>query len=155
MAAGRVGIVRNMRRHFVLAACLAGLACVAGCATHARLACDAESRAMVEERLYFGTQRPDGGAPVSDAEWAAFVADTVAPAFPDGFTTWDAQGGWRGADGRAIREASHVLSVVHPGREGDDAGAGGTAIAAVAAAYKARFAQEAVMRVRAPACVEF
>src|SRR3546814_2294390 len=33
---------------------------------------------------------------------------------PAGFTTWPAQGAWRDASGRTIREASHVLAVVHP-----------------------------------------
>ena len=51
----------------------------------------------LDERLYFGTQRPDGV--VSDGEWNRFVDEVIAAALPDGFTTWPAQGAWRGADG--------------------------------------------------------
>ena len=101
---------------------------------------------MIAERLYFGTQRL--GGVVSDAKWNAFLDDTIAPRFPAGFTTWDAAGGWRGADGHALREASHVVEVMHPAGTTADA-----AIAATIATYKARFEQEAVLRVRVPACV--
>jgi hypothetical protein len=87
---------------------------------------------------------------VSDAEWSAFL-DEVAAAFPDGFTSWETAGGWRGPDGRTVREASHVVEIVHP--------AGGAAVdarvEALLAAYNARFDQDAVMRTLAPACVEF
>lgn len=126
-----------------LAAVLGGCAHVGG-----TLRCEAGSQPMVQERLYFGTQRPNGT--VSDAEWSAFVDEVVATAFPDGFTTWDTAGGWRGADGHAVREASHVVEVAHPAGTASDA-----AIAKVVADYKARLDQEAVMRVRAPACVAF
>src|SRR3546814_15819935 len=75
-------------------------------------------------------------------EWEAFIDEVIAPAFPAGFTTWPAQGAWRDASGRTIREASHVLAVVHPA--GDTTS--DTAIATVIAAYRTRFAQEAVLR---------
>ncbi len=101
---------------------------------------------MVAERLYFGTQRPEGV--VSATDWAGFVDDTIATRFPDGFTTWNADGGWRGADGRTVREPSHVLEVMHRAGRSADA-----AIAATIADYRARFEQEAVLRVRAPVCV--
>lgn len=126
----------------------ASAAILGGCAHTGMMRCAAGSRPMVQERIYFGTQRPDGT--VSPAEWASFVDDVVAPAFPDGFTTWDAAGGWRGADGRALREASHVVEVVHAADTTADA-----AIARTIADYEARFDQEAVMRASAPACVSF
>jgi hypothetical protein len=137
------------RPALALALAFAALAAMlGGCAHSGALRCGAGSRAMVQERLYFGTQRP--GGTVSDAEWRAFVDEVVAATFPGGFTGWDAMGGWRGADGRPVREASHVLEVVHPAGAAMDA-----ALASVAAAYNARFEQEAVMRVRVPACVAF
>jgi hypothetical protein len=110
--------------------------------------CAPGERVMVNERVYFGTQRP--GGEVSSAEWADFVDRTIAAGFPDGFTSWPAEGRWRGADGSIVREPSHVLALVHPGDAASDA-----AIAGILAAYKARFEQEAVLRVRAPACVAF
>ncbi len=130
---------------------VAGIALVlavglAGCVHPGALRCDAGAQGMIAERLYFGTERP--GGVVSDADWDAFVGDTIAARFPAGFTMWEAAGGWRGADGRALREASHVLEVMHPADASADA-----AIEATIAAYKARFDQEAVLRVRMPACV--
>lgn len=134
------------RRTRVAAALLAAAAC-AGCAhTASTPSCAPGLRPMVAERLYFGTRRPDGV--VSAAEWSAFLDDTIAVRFPAGFTTWDANGGWRGADGRTVREPSHVVEVMHAADAPADA-----AIAATIADYRARFEQEAVLRVRAPACV--
>lgn len=130
--------------------CLAALACVllmaaSACATTPAPRCAAGERAAVDERLYFGTQRP--GGVVTDTEWAGFVDEVVAAGFPDGFTTWPARGQWRGMDGQPVREASHVLAVMHPDDSTSEA-----AIAKIISAYKTRFEQEAVLRVRAPAC---
>jgi hypothetical protein len=134
-------IARVARMAVLVAAALLG-----GCAHPGALRCDAGARPMIVERLYFGTERP--GGVVSGSDWQAFVGDTIAARFPAGFTTWEATGGWRGADGRAVREASHVLEVMHP----VDASGMDAAIDTTIAAYKARFYQEAVLRVRAPAC---
>lgn len=94
--------------------------------------------ASVEQRcdtLYFGTSKQDGTA-VSAADWSAFVGDTITPRFP-GFTEWTARGYWKGAS-----EETHVVTIVHAST--DDG-----AIAQIIDAYKKRFAQEAVLRVRA------
>jgi len=101
----------------------------------------------VEETLYFGRERPAGGE-VSDAEWARFVEATVAPAFPDGFTTWEAQGAWRGNDGRLVREGSQVLMVVHAGDASSD-----ERVRLVADAYRKQFEQEAVLRLGTATCM--
>lgn len=108
-------------------------------------ACASGRNAALDERLYFGTQRP--GGVVSDKDWHRFVDEVVVPALPDGFTTWPAQGAWRGVDGDTIREASHVLAVVRPASAAGDA-----AIDSIIATYKARFAQEAVLRTTTPTC---
>jgi hypothetical protein len=124
------------------------LAC-AGCAATPRGACGAGEQAMVTETLYFGPNIPGGGT-VSDADWAAFVAEDVTPRFPDGLTTWSATGQWRGASGAVEQEGSHVLHLLRP-----DDPARAAAVAEVARAYKARFRQEAVLRERTPACISF
>jgi hypothetical protein len=129
------------------AAALVVAVLLGGCVHAGAMRCDAGARPMVSDRLYFGTGRP--GGVVTDAEWDAFMGDAIATRFPAGFTTWQATGGWRGADGRALREASHVLEVMHPA----DAAGADAAIVATIADYRARFEQEAVLRVRAPACV--
>ena len=61
-----------------------------------------------------------------------------------------ANGQWRGNDGSIVRESSYVLTLVHP----DDA-ASEASIQAISQAYKTRFQQEAVMRLKQRACTSF
>jgi hypothetical protein len=95
------------------------------------------------DTLYFGTQKPDGSAPVTDAEWQQFLADEITTRFPSGLTTWEASGQWRDEHNVIERERTHIVQVVHPAN-GEVEGR----IVAIVAAYKKRFAQEAVFRVR-------
>ena len=127
------------------AALLALLA--AGCTAHAPH-CAAGAETAVLDQLYLGASRPHA-ADVSAAEWAAFSRDEITPRFPQGYTVLEGRGQWRNADGSAAREASRVLQVVHP----DDA-ATAAAMSEIAASYKQRFGQEAVLRVRSAACME-
>lgn len=120
---------------------------LAGCAEDAPR-CGPGGQAAVLDQLYLGGSRPHG-PDVGAAEWAAFAHDEIAPRFPQGFTVLEGQGQWRNADGAVAREASRVLQIVHP----DDAAAG-AAVSGIAAGYKQRFGQEAVLRVRSPACME-
>lgn len=112
------------------------------------IACQPGERPMVRDALYLGRNRP--GGTVSDAQWQAFVDDAVVPRFPDGFTVIQAEGHWRSGSGAIEREASQVLIVLHA-----DDPESRAAVAAVAADYKRRFQQEAVLRERSPACVTF
>ncbi|MBJ7223831.1 MULTISPECIES: DUF3574 domain-containing protein [unclassified Brenneria] len=102
---------------------------------------------QVQTTLYFGLNRPSG-PPVSDAEWKAFVDNDVTPRFKAGLTVFDANGQWLGQDGKIVRENSKALLLIHgPDHEND--------IETLRTRYKARFAQESVMRVDAPVCVAF
>jgi hypothetical protein len=92
------------------------------------------------DQLYFGRAIGDTGL-VSDSAWAAFAGEVVTPRFPDGFTSWRAEGQWRGANGVIVREPSVVLEIVHRPTAADD-----SAIVVIAAEYKRRFHQEAVLR---------
>ena len=100
--------------------------------------------------LFLGLNRPDGGA-VSEAEFRDFVDREVAPRWPEGFTIATSEGAWRStATGATIREPSRVLRRLRKeGRENE------AAIAAIVAAYKTRFAQEAVLRVDGSVCAAF
>lgn len=99
--------------------------------------------------LVFG--RNIGAAPgVSDADWRAFVDSEVTPRFPDGLTVADAAGQWRGVDGVVVAEPSKILLLVLKGDPDERA-----RIAAIRAAYKARFRQEAVLLIERSACVGF
>lgn len=97
-------------------------------------------------RLYLGRDSPQGE--VDDAQWQAFVADSVAPRFPNGFTVFDARGHWRGDSGAVANEGTRVVEVVR----GD---ADAPAVDAIAEAYRRRFAQEAVLvtHARVQACL--
>ncbi|MGE0336083.1 MAG: DUF3574 domain-containing protein [Gammaproteobacteria bacterium] len=119
-----------------------------GCATPLAppAACAPGAAPYVRETLYFGLGRPDGSR-VSAADWRAFVADSILPRFPDGFTVSDAAGQWRG-DAGPVAESTKVLVVLHRG-------ASTSRVREIAAEYRQRFRQEAVLRETSSACVEF
>jgi hypothetical protein len=124
-------------------------ATLAACSPMHGSRCASGGQALVHDSLFFGTGKPRGGV-VTPAEWAEFLKGTVTPRFPQGLTVSPASGQWRGADGAIVQEASQVLQLVHP----DDA-ASESAVQELVAAYKAQFQQEAVLRVKARACVSF
>lgn len=135
---------------------LASLATLSGCAVRvaegqgiATLRCDAGDRPMVRDMLYFGRNKPSGGE-VTDAEWHTFLAGFVTPRFPNGLTVVHATGQWKGASGAVEVERTAVVSLLHAGDNASRA-----AVAAVAAEYKLRFGQEAVLRERMFTCSAF
>ncbi len=87
---------------------------------------------------------------MSDADWQAFLNEVVTPAFPDGFSDWDADGQWRAPGGAIVKEPSKVLLVVLPGQADDR-----DRLHNVVAAYKARFHQQSVLVVERRECVAF
>jgi hypothetical protein len=95
------------------------------------------------DTLYFGTQKPDGSAPVTETEWQRFLEDEITTRFPNGLTTWDATGRWRDSRGTVEHERTHVVQIVHRAN-GEEEGR----IVAVMELYKKTFAQEAVFHVR-------
>ena len=76
-------------------------------------ACDwikGAERATVQ--LFFGHSIPDGGT-VADSEWQDFLATSVTPRFPDGFTVLDGHGQWfEQKTHRVIAEVSTVVEIV-------------------------------------------
>lgn len=138
----------RIRHPVAIALSLATMLALSGCAAVSGPACAAGEQRAVSEWMVFGGAKPDGV--VSASEWSAFLQDTVTPRFPQGFTAWPASGQWRGADGHVIREPSYVLSLVYAADGSSEAQA-----QAVVSDYKARFQQEAVLRVRSPACMSF
>jgi hypothetical protein len=123
---------------------------LAGCAAVPDACPVGASPATIAE-AYFG-RSVKGRAPVTDAEWARFMADTVTPAFPDGLTVLDGAGQWRNAAGQISREDSKVLVLVLPGQ---DQAAASARLAPVTAAWKARFAQESVLTAFRAGCAGF
>ena len=100
--------------------------------------------------LYFGTANKDGTA-ISDDDWQRFLANEVSKRFPDGFTTWDANGQWRTREGAIQHERTHIVQIIHgesPTAEGH--------VRAIVEAFKRAFPQqETVLRVRTHAGVAF
>ena len=131
-------------------ATLGALLLLAGCAA-APQPCPAGAGPATIAEAYFG-RNVKTRAPVTDAEWARFMADIVTPAFPDGLTVLDGAGQWRNAAGQISREDSKVLVLVLPGQ---DQAAASARLALVTAAWKARFAQESVLTVFRAGCAAF
>lgn len=131
-------------------AALGALLLLAGCATAPQPCPTGTGPATIAE-AYFG-RNVKSRAPVSEAEWARFMEEIVTPAFPDGLTVLDGMGQWRNRAGQISREDSKVLVLVLPGQ--DQSAAAGR-LAPVAAAWKARFAQESVLTVFRQGCAAF
>jgi hypothetical protein len=112
-------------------------------------ACAVGDSAMVRDVAYFGRNRPDGGV-VSDDEWRRFLDEVVTPRFPSGLTVVEATGQWRGETGLVEQERSELVTLLHDGGE-----AARQSVTEVAAEYKRRFRQEAVLRERLSTCARF
>jgi hypothetical protein len=110
--------------------------------------CKANEQFEVQDTMYFGTGASNGV--VTNAEWTSFLATTITPRFPQGLTVLDASGQWLSANGTLAHEATHVLQIVHPSNDHNDA-----LIAEIISAYKMQFKQESVLRVTVNACISF
>ena len=109
----------------------------------AQIACTAPQTAMLDVELLLGRSG-------SEAKWRAFLAVEVTPRFPDGLTVYEVSGQWRDpATQKITREKSRVLRMIVPADTARDK------IAAVADAYKTRFAQKSVGIFMRPACASF
>ena len=123
---------------------------MAGCAA-APQPCPAGASPATIAEAYFG-RNVKTRAPVTEAEWARFMAEVVTPAFPDGLTVLDGAGQWRNAAGQISREDSKILLLVLPGQ---DQAAASARLQPVTAAWKARFAQDSVLTVFRQGCAGF
>ncbi|WP_232519262.1 DUF3574 domain-containing protein [Caballeronia insecticola] len=127
---------------------LLSAAMLTACAATPQRNCARGEQRVVSDLVYFGTAKASGA--VTQQEWDDFLRVEVTPRFAQGFTVWTANGQWRAADGSILREASYVLSVIHPDDDVSD-----TSIDIIRAHYRARFAQESTLRVRHAACASF
>ena len=120
---------------------------LSGCAGTAPTSpCMPGEERSVMETVYFGTNMP--GGKVSAEDWQAFRDKVISPRFPDGLTSFKAEGQWRNKAGEIESESTYVLQVLHPDSAKTDA-----AIREVASLYQTRFRQEAVLRVRNASCI--
>jgi len=105
---------------------------------------------MLQSQLFFSITSADGKG-VSEQQWAQFVADTVLPRFPAGFTVIDASGigrhgaGTGGALPLLMTSGTRLLMVVHPNTPDAQA-----KLSQIKAAYAARFGQSDAFHVDFP-----
>ncbi|MFF3318578.1 DUF3574 domain-containing protein [Streptomyces sp. NPDC003035] len=109
-------------------------------------------KAYVETRLFFGTERPDGGPDVSDEQFMAFVDREVTPAFPAGLTVQNGRGQWRDRTGTIERERSYELILLYPAAQ---APLHDPRIERIREAYQQAFGQESVARLEEPTLADF
>ena len=121
--------------------------CVTGAGTAGSApACTAPLKPAVQVDLYFGRDKPAGGE-VSEAEWAAFLAEAVTPRFPDGLSVLAVEGQTRVPSGAVVRERTKLLVVVV-----FDAPAHEPKVSAIVADYNRRFGQHGVFRTERAVC---
>jgi hypothetical protein len=109
----------------------------------------AEQRMLVAE-LFFG-RNIKGRAPLTEAEWAEFAAQTVTPNFPDGFTVFDGVGQWRNPrTGHIALDPTKILLIAAK-RTPDLA----HRLSAVIDAFKSRFNQQSVGLITRDSCAAF
>ncbi|WP_240801606.1 DUF3574 domain-containing protein [Streptomyces sp. A1136] len=116
----------------------AGIPALVGAALHPRVGAPYQ-----ETRLYFGTARPVGQAPVGEEEFNRFIDREVTPAFPEGLTVQDAHGQWRGKGGTIVHETSYEVVLLYPKKEADDRS---VRIEHIRQAYERQYEQDSVGR---------
>lgn len=105
---------------------------------------------MLLVRLYFG-ETIQGRAVVSEKDWKSFLARTITPRFPDGFTVYQATGQWQDARRHAIsHENSRVIEIA-----AGDTPILRSRIAEIARLYRERFQQQSVGIVTSMARAKF
>ncbi len=117
----------------------------AGAQSPPSINCSAPLKPAVEVNLYFGRDKP--GGEVSEAEWAAFVAEVVTPRFPDGLSVINVAGQSRAVANQDGRERTKLLIVVV-----FDAPAHHEKVREIVEAYNKRFGQHGVFRTEQALC---
>ena len=122
---------------------------LSACAAPDRLTCGTGAPALVFS-LYFGRSIP-GRAELTEAEWQAFMDDTVTPDLPGGYTVMNADGVWMSPRSRrTIAEHTKVLVVARP-----DVRDSWAAINQVRSAYQAKYHQQLVGLIASRGCADF
>ncbi len=119
----------------IFAVCLALTGCV-----HHRYA------GWREYKVFCGMSFKDGE--VTEVDWRHFCDEHVTTAFPDGYTSFEAIGYWKGNGDTTARENSRVLFIVAPADAKDK-------VLTIARQYRKQFQQEAVLVVTSAGDVIF
>ena len=131
-------------------ALLAALLLLLGCApaaTNAEKSCPDGFNYVTEYRLFFGLDDSAGNR-VSEADWQAFLEDTITPRFPAGLTVIDVKGQWREPGGDIQRENTILVIAL----QGSPIGDGLRLINEISEEFVRRFNQDPVFRVIDKVC---
>jgi hypothetical protein len=116
------------------------IAGLGGCATPNGPHCDPGFGPPVEVFMLFMGEAIPGRNDLTRAEWESFLGASVTPNLPNGYTVFDANGGWMNPVSHGtIKEASKVLLVALPRIPQSLA-----AIDRIRTAYQVRFQQQLV-----------
>lgn len=121
----------------ILALLGAGIPALVGAALHTHV-----GEPYQETRLYFGTERPGGRAPVEEREFMGFLDREITAAFPEGLTLQPGRGQWQ-RDGKVIREISYEVVLLYPEKEAEERSG---RIERIRQAYEEQFQQDSVGR---------
>jgi hypothetical protein len=103
----------------------------------------------IKTEIFFGEDEP-GRKHVSLEAWRAFLSEVVTPRFPEGMTVLEAYGQMQHDSGRIEKQPSRVIVLVHPPGKSAD-----SRIHEIIQAYRDRFENAQVMRLRTAALAEF
>ncbi len=93
-----------------------------------------------EYKVFCGMSFKEGE--VTEDDWRRFCDEHVTTAFPDGYTSFEATGYWRGGAATTARENARVLLIVAPADAKEK-------VLTIARQYREQFQQEAVLVVDA------
>jgi hypothetical protein len=127
------------------------IASLGGCGASPPSSCAAGFGSPAEIFTLFLGRSVPGRGELTDWEWQAFLDNTVTANLPDGYTVWDASGGWMNPiTHKTIRESTKVLLVALP--EAPDSL---MAIERIRTTYQHEFQQQLVGMTVEHACADF
>ena len=122
-----------------------------GCATGDDAPCAPGVGSPVAVFTLFMGRAIAGREDLTDGEWQSFLNDTVTANLANGFTVFDADGGWMNPiTHKTVEQHTKVLLVALPETPESLA-----AVDRVRSAYQSRFHQQSVGMTVAPACAAF
>jgi hypothetical protein len=137
---------RHETKRFVIYSLLVLALMLPACSPVSIVTCAKGEQISVQDMIYFGTASPTGVIPRD--KWSEFLKVTVTPRFPKGFSVWQAKGQWQSEEGEILQESSYILSLIHPDNDFSE-----KAVQEIIDQYKSQFHQEAVLRIKFPACM--
>jgi hypothetical protein len=133
----------------IMALCL--IASVGGCAAQTRLTCAPGFGPPGAIFTLFMGKSISGRGDLTDKEWGEFLDTTITANLPNGYTVFDANGGWMNPmTHRSIKEPTKVLLVALPDTQDNLA-----AINRIRTEYRIRFQQQVVGMTVEQACGTF